>query len=149
MGSNLYGSWCPCCIDKHNARSSRKRLRRRIRHSRWWRNIDSWNSIKTRNVLFWFFCLLICSYLNKKKITSWIANKLRCIANDVKWYVYCMSSYHIKHCSSGGVSLTNLGLSSHPPLKLAVCIRNCNMKKKFTIKIWNVLCHRMENLYPY
>lgn len=50
---------------------------------------------------------------------------------------------------SDGVSLTNLGLSSHPPLKLAVCIRNCNMKKKFTIKIWNVLCHRMENLYPY
>lgn len=27
---------------------------------------------------------------------------------------------------SDGVSLTNLGLSSHPPLKLAVCIRNCN-----------------------
>lgn len=49
----------------------------------------------------------------------------------------------------GGVLLMNLGFLLYFLFKLVVCIRNCNMKKKFIIKIWNVLCYCMENLYLY
>lgn len=45
MRSHLHSAGCPRCVHKDNSRSPWKRLRRSIRHSCWWRHIDSGNSV--------------------------------------------------------------------------------------------------------